>query len=407
VTSAGVDVNRYDTSVDWGGSRSYHVEVLLSGSGSSVKLGFGNNLNGGFGDETLGIDNVLVTHRLTDSGAITFADPDTADVHSASFAANGAGYFGTFALGSVDQAGNSVGWTFAVDDSDIGWLPGGQTVVQTYAVTVNDGKGGTDVENVAVTITGRNDAPAIGGTSTGSVQEDGTLTASGLLTIADPDQGQSSFQAGTYQGLYGSAVLAANGSWTYTLANAASNVQALNAGQTVTDSVAVKSADGTTYALSLTVAGAEDLAAVGTVVSRAIANGNHFHGSNGYVEVGPWGGGAETVRGAIEFDVTAGSFSTATFKFDVASVGGFSGTFDVYAYRADGVINVSDFNASGLIFVGSVHTSSLFAGAEPSFNATSALTDVFGAGTELGFLITYSGNTGSSYYFNNFELVIG
>jgi VCBS repeat-containing protein len=146
VTSDGVDVNRYDLNYDWGGSRSYHVELLLSGAGSSVKIGFGNNLNGGAGDESLGIDNVLVTHRLTDAGTITFADPDANDTHSASFTALGTSYVGTFTLDPVNQGANTLAWKYQVDDYILNSLAAGQTIVQKYNVTVSDGNGGTDTE---------------------------------------------------------------------------------------------------------------------------------------------------------------------------------------------------------------------------------------------------------------------
>jgi choice-of-anchor C domain-containing protein len=406
ITSSGTDTP-LGFNPNWS-DRVYKVTLLLDGAAASVKLGFGSTLDQPIDDESFAIDNVKVTHRLTDGGTLTFADPDAGDLHTASFAPQAGGYLGSFTLGSVDQAGNDLDWSFFVDDSDISSLKGGETIVQTYAVTVSDGKGGTDVENVAVTIVGRNDLPSIGGTSAGAVQEDGTLTASGLLTVVDADQGESSFLAGTFQGTYGSLAMASNGNWTYSLANGAANVQALNGGQTVSDSLLVKSADGTGHTISISIAGANDLptATVGTVASAGIADGTHFH-TFGQTEVGPWVGGIESVRGAVEFNVTAGTFSSAVFKFDTSQVGTFNGTFSVYAYRANGTISVSDYNAPTTFLLGTFSSQSLSAGGETSFDATAALADAFGAGTELGLLFTYSGDTGSSFYFNNFELVIG
>ncbi len=95
------------------------------------------------------------THQ--DSGTIAFDDLDLSDTHSASFAPQGGGYLGTFSLDSVNQAGDSVGWDFAVDDSANDFLDDGETLTQTYTVTVDDGHGGTTTQDVIVTITGEGD----------------------------------------------------------------------------------------------------------------------------------------------------------------------------------------------------------------------------------------------------------
>ena len=48
---------------------------------------------------------------------------------------------------------------------------------------------------VTITINGTEDAPVIAGTSTGTVKEDTTLSASGTLKITDTDTGEAVFQA--------------------------------------------------------------------------------------------------------------------------------------------------------------------------------------------------------------------
>jgi VCBS repeat-containing protein len=95
------------------------------------------------------------THE--DSGAIAFDDLDLSDTHSASFAPQDAGYLGTFSLDPVNQAGDNVGWHFEVDDSAIDFLDEGETLTQTYTVTIDDGNGGTATQDVTVTITGEGD----------------------------------------------------------------------------------------------------------------------------------------------------------------------------------------------------------------------------------------------------------
>src|SRR6202022_4956015 len=91
----------------------------------------------------------------------------------------------------------SSGWTFSVVDGALDFLAAGQTLVQKYNVTVDDGHGGAAVQVVTVTLTGSNDVPVITSTvaaATGSVTElaGGTgstavATQSGTLTYTDAD----------------------------------------------------------------------------------------------------------------------------------------------------------------------------------------------------------------------------
>jgi VCBS repeat-containing protein len=95
----------------------------------------------------------------TATGAITFTDADIADLHTATFAAEGSGYLGTFALntGSIDSA-DSFGWSFAVTDSALDYLKAGQTLTQKYDLTVDDGHGGVALQTVTITLIGTDDA---------------------------------------------------------------------------------------------------------------------------------------------------------------------------------------------------------------------------------------------------------
>lgn len=261
VTSSGSD-----TAIGFAGGfgdRVYAVELVLNGAGANVTLGFGSTLDQGIGDEAFGIDNVLVTHRLSDSGTATFSDADLTDTHSAAFAAQGAGYIGTFTLGPIDQAADSVGWHFEVDDRQIDALGAGDTRVQSYAITISDGKGGSATEIVEVVMTGVNDVALIGGVSTGAVSEDGVLTASGQLLVSDVDSGEALLQpvaAGTAgDNGYGAFSVVADGQWSYALDNDNPVVQALGLGETLTDTITVTSADGTaSETITVTIAGAFD-----------------------------------------------------------------------------------------------------------------------------------------------------
>ncbi len=92
----------------------------------------------------------------------------------------------------------------------------------------------------------------------------GDLIASGSISIADPDANQSSFTTTvTAVGTpLGSLVLGANGSYTYTVANAAT--QGLAAGQTAVDTFTITSIDGTTKNVSFTINGTNHAAIIGT-----------------------------------------------------------------------------------------------------------------------------------------------
>ncbi|MEJ7139587.1 VCBS domain-containing protein, partial [Amphibiibacter pelophylacis] len=128
------------------------------------------------------------------------------------------------------------------------------------------------------------DKAVITGTGTGTVVEDTTQTATGKLTVVDPDAGQAVFQAGTQTGSYGSLVLQANGTWTYTLDNA--KAQPLQQDETKTETFTVKSADGTESTITVTVKGVNDVPTVtGATASVTENNGTSTVTATGKVIV--------------------------------------------------------------------------------------------------------------------------
>jgi VCBS repeat-containing protein len=140
----------------------YHYAFDVVGDPSSTTLQFS------YGDDAAGmiLDNVNVNPATgpataTTSGAISFSDVETGDTHSASAAALGSGYVGTFTLDPVTEASGtgSVAWHFTVNNADIQFLGQGQTLTQDYLVTVADNHGGTTVQDVSITLNGTNDAP--------------------------------------------------------------------------------------------------------------------------------------------------------------------------------------------------------------------------------------------------------
>ena len=102
----------------------------------------------------------------TQSGAIVFTDVDTLDIHTATFspAAGNTTTLGTFTLDSTNHDtgnGGTFGWSFLVADSAIDYLQAGQTVTQSYIVSVDDDHGGVAQKTVTITIHGTNDVPTI------------------------------------------------------------------------------------------------------------------------------------------------------------------------------------------------------------------------------------------------------
>jgi VCBS repeat-containing protein len=121
---------------------------------------------------------------------------------------------------------------------------------------------------VVVTIVGTNDAAIITpnkpGDDVGQVKEDVTLTTSGTLLVNDKDAGQSNFQAQTdLAGTYGKFSIGMDGKWTYELNNNDPIVQALKDGDVKTETFTVKSTDGTTSTITVTVNGTNETATIG------------------------------------------------------------------------------------------------------------------------------------------------
>ena len=108
--------------------------------------------------------------NLTDSGTVSFADVDLSDVHTASvtFVSSTFGpQLGSLTAGpSVDAdttgsgSSGSVAWNFAVANSAVHALAYGQTVTETYAISISDGQGGTATQLINVAMTD-NEPPTV------------------------------------------------------------------------------------------------------------------------------------------------------------------------------------------------------------------------------------------------------
>ncbi|WGR69832.1 MULTISPECIES: VCBS domain-containing protein [unclassified Bradyrhizobium] len=201
----------------------------------------------------------------TATGTLTDTDVDNpANTFTAvSSPTKSTGGYGTFTMTTAGA------WTYSVDNTNhaVQALNVGDTLTDTFTVTSIDGT----PKVVTITIQGSNDAAVISGATVGSVVEassasHGSSVATGTLVDADVDNPPNTFVAigspTASAGGYGSFTITADGAWTYTLDNANCKVQALNIGDTLTDSFTVNTIDGTPQVVTITINGSNDPAVI-------------------------------------------------------------------------------------------------------------------------------------------------
>ena len=154
----------------------------------------------------------------------------------------------------------------------------GQTLTDTFTVFTVDGTS----QVVTITINGANDAAVISGATTGRVIEaggvdngtPGTPTATGDLNSTDVDNPNDALDGRRHAAAAPAAsaryTLTAAGVWTYTLDNSNPAVQALNVGQTLTDTFTATTVDGTAQLVTITINGANDAAVISGVANGSV-----------------------------------------------------------------------------------------------------------------------------------------
>ncbi|MCX7303598.1 MAG: VCBS domain-containing protein, partial [Hyphomicrobiales bacterium] len=159
---------------------------------------------------------------LTETGSITFGDVDLTDrpvatVSAISVTATAQGG-GSLALtqdqiddiadafsispdgvSGVNTNNGTVNWTYEIDENDVDFLGAGEVVTAVFTIQVDDHHGGTDTQDVTITIkganaagSGDNDAPVISVESNdlalfGLTESNVALTKSGTLTVTEVD----------------------------------------------------------------------------------------------------------------------------------------------------------------------------------------------------------------------------
>ncbi|TPM74603.1 adhesin, partial [Mesorhizobium sp. B2-3-3] len=211
----------------------------------------------------------------TATGTLTDTDVDNT---ANTFQAVAAGAATDHNYGTFQMTAGGV-WTFTLNNTNaaVQALNVGQHLTETFTVHTVDGT----AQVVTVDVAGRNDAAVISGTTSGTVVEaggaiDGTPTVSGKLTDTDVDNPANTFQVvgagGATDHGYGTFAITAGGAWTYTLNNTNNAVQELNAGDHLTDTFTVRTADGTAQVITVTIDGITDNATV-SLSASTVAEG--------------------------------------------------------------------------------------------------------------------------------------
>jgi VCBS repeat-containing protein len=262
------------------------VTVTITGVNDTATIVGGSTDAAGAVTEDTGVNG---SGNVTDSGTITFQDLDLIDTHTVSFVfvssdavpnlpgfddtAPGFDSIGTFGLGAVSESTTdtvntgSFTWTYTLANGNatLQSLAKDQTITQIYRVTVKDNNNAEVTQDVTVTITGVNDTPdAINDThgatlvegdesSNGNTSIDANQNVAGNVLANDTDVDAidtrsvvgvaagnvagplSSGVGATITGTYGAVVIAADGSYTYTLDNSDADTQALSTGESVAE----------------------------------------------------------------------------------------------------------------------------------------------------------------------------
>ncbi|HYD76025.1 VCBS domain-containing protein [Ramlibacter sp.] len=243
-------------------------------------------------DASVTEDADVVAGDLTATGTIGITDVDQGEASFQTTVTAGAGVLGSLALAADGS------YTYSVANTAVQSLGGGDSHVDTFTITSLDGT----TKDVSFTIQGANDVALIAGVASGSVQEDtnvdgGLLTTGGQLTVSDLDAGESGFLAqAAIGGTYGSFTLDAEGNWTYAVSNSLAALQALNAGQSLTDSFEAFSLDGSaSQTVTVTSHGMDDITPLPTQPTTGSDTYNFAAGGSGNYLISDPGGNGDKI----------------------------------------------------------------------------------------------------------------
>ncbi|MUL10571.1 retention module-containing protein [Aliivibrio fischeri] len=244
----------FEVSVSAGGNLTSTQEVTVTIVGTNDDpvisgIAVGDLTEGDVGDPNPTVSDTLIV-----------ADVDTTDTHTWTILEGGNATYGVLTI-------NNGVWEYTLDNSRDATqaLGQGDVVTETFTIEVDDGNGGTDQQEIVITINGTNDEPVISGTNSGRVVEDLIDSAEGQLIAVDADAGDSITWSVTDPslGMFGSLTIDASGKWVYSVDNNLSATQALSNGETQTETFEIVADDGNggtvTHTVTVEVTGTNDL----------------------------------------------------------------------------------------------------------------------------------------------------
>ncbi len=286
--------------------------------------------------------NVLTNDTDVDSG-------DTKTVSAITGGTVGGSTTGTYGTLVLNANGS---YTYTIDDANTtvqALRTSAETLTDTFTYTVRDTSGATSSTTLSVTITGQNDAP-VAALNTGAAIEAGgthnaspgaTATGNVLTNDTDVDSGDTKIVSaitggtvgGSTTGTYGTLVLNADGSYTYTIDDANTTVQALRtSAETLTDTFTytVRDTSGATSSttLSVTITGQNDAPVAALNTGAAIEAGGTHNASPGATATGNVLGNATDVDAGDAIVVSAVTGGTVG--------GSTTGTYGTLVLNADG-----------------------------------------------------------------------
>lgn len=202
--------------------------------------------------KTLGTNNQSVTEdmRIELAGEI-----DTPHLF------NAGSYKTDYGQIEYDESG---AWHYTLDNSSdqVQSLSANEYIVDSISLL---SKGG-DIFTLNITINGTNDNARIDGDIAGEVSalsntssEERPETIEGKLSVTDADSNEAQMYAEDYvEGTYGHLKISSEGDWTYSLDSQSEAVKSLHASDSLYDLIPVKSADGTSQLIKITIHGADD-----------------------------------------------------------------------------------------------------------------------------------------------------
>lgn len=187
-------------------------------------------------------------------GALAGSDVDHGAVLTYSLVGDGSSDYGTIAVAADGT------WSFTDDPAALDALGAGATATATFQAMVTDEHGASSAAvDIVVNLVGVNDIAEATDDEASVTEDSGSYVVSGSVSIADRDAGESAFAAaGDLNGSYG--VFTFNdGEWSYTLDNDNADVNALDDGETLTDTLVIDSLDHTAQStITVTINGADE-----------------------------------------------------------------------------------------------------------------------------------------------------